>query len=151
MHIPLDLQQYALVEKVENGKRFCFDPLRKKWLSAGPEELVRQQFISFLVNELKYPRGLIKVEHPLTFNKLSHRSDIVLYNRSGKPLMIVECKAPNVPITQDTMNQASRYNITLHVKYLAVTNGLQTFCCEVDYENGKTIYMSSFSAVLSDL
>lgn len=151
MHIPLDLQRYALVEKVENGKRFCFDALRKKWVSAGPEECVRQQFVSFLVSELKYPRGLIKVEHPLTFNKLSHRSDIVLYNRCGKPLMIVECKAPDVPITQATMNQASRYNITLQVKYLAVTNGVQTFCSKVNYENGEAVFLTSFNAVLADL
>lgn len=151
MHIPLDLQRHALVEKIENGKRLCFDPLRKKWVNAGPEESVRQQFISFLVNELKFPRSLIKVEHPLSYNKLSHRSDIVLYNRLGKPLMIVECKAPGVPVTQATMDQASRYNITLHVKYLAVTNGLQTFCCEVNYENVHATFLDSFNAVLSDL
>ena len=144
MHIPLDLQRFALVERTENGKRHCFDPLRKKWLVAGPEECVRQQFVSFLLNELKYPRGLIKVEHPLTFNGLKHRSDIVLYSRTGKPLMIVECKSPLVPITQTTMDQAARYNITLRVQYLAVTNGLQTFCCSIDYETNAITFLPDF-------
>ena len=144
MHIPLDLHRFALVEKTENGKRHCFDPLRKKWLVAGPEECVRQQFLLFLLNDVDYPRGLVKVEHPLTFNGLNHRSDIVLYNRSGRPIMIVECKAPGVPITQATMDQAARYNITLRVQFLAVTNGIHTFCCSIDYDNGVVTFLPDF-------
>ena len=74
------------------------------------------------------------IETGLKYNRLQKRSDVVIYNTSGKPFVIVECKAPEVKVTQDTFDQIAQYNFTLKVKYLIVTNGINHFCCEMDYE-----------------
>ena len=110
--IKLNLPAFDCVVKKEEGKFFILDIIRKKYLVLTPEEWVRQHFVNYLVTELKYPKALIKIEGGLTFNKLSKRSDIVVFNRNGEPWMIVECKSPNQKINQSTMRQASVYNHT---------------------------------------
>jgi type I site-specific restriction endonuclease len=132
--IPLNLPPCEFRFKKENGKTFIFDTFRKKFILLTPEEWVRQHFLQFLVTEKKYPASRMALEYPLRYNTLSKRGDIVFFAKSGHPELIVECKAPSVKVTQDTFDQAARYNFVLKVRYLIITNGLAHFCCEMDYE-----------------
>ena len=122
-------------------KTHIFDEVRKKYLLLTPEEWVRQNFIHYLNKEKKYPLGLMGVEQMVKYDSLKTRADIVIYNLEGKPNVIVECKAPEVKITQDTFNQIAKYNSQLKVKYLIVTNGMKHFCCQMDYENNKITFL----------
>jgi len=122
-------------------KTHIFDEVRKKYLLLNPEEWVRQNFIHYLNKEKKYPLGLMGVEQMVKYNSLKTRADIVIYNLEGKPNVIVECKSPEVKITQDTFNQIAKYNSQLKVKYLIVTNGMKHFCCQMDYVNNKITFL----------
>ncbi len=132
--IPLHLPSFPfkLIEK--EGKFFVFDQLRKKEILLTPEEWVRQHFVQFLINQKKYPKSLISLEKGLQLNELKKRTDILVYNSDGVPLVLVECKAPSVKITQDVFDQVARYNMKYRVKFLVVTNGLEHYYCEMDYE-----------------
>ena len=121
--------------KIVNETTQIFDEVRKKYLKLTPEEWVRQNFIQYLNKEKKYPMGLMGGEKMVKYNNLKTRADIVLYTADGKPNMIVECKAPNVKNTQDAFNQIAKYNFKLQVPLLVVTNGMQHFCCQMNYEN----------------
>lgn len=132
--IPLNLPQYPFRLKQEDNTRYIFDGVRKKFLVLTPEEWVRQHFVQFLIQEKKYPRTLIKLEGGLKLNSLQKRSDILLFNKSGEKIILVECKAPSVKITQATFDQVARYNFVHRVKHLVVTNGLSHFCAEIDFE-----------------
>ena len=125
------------LQKAE-GKVWIFDGIRKKYVVLTPEEWVRQHFVHYLISAKKYPRSLIRVEGGLVYNDLQRRSDLVVYDRQGNPWMIVECKAPTMPVSASTLSQASAYNTTLRAKYLCVTNGLVHFCAEIDWDERKT-------------
>lgn len=112
-----------------------FDPLRKKHLVLTPEEWVRQHFVNYLIVELHYPKSLIKLEGGLSYNQLQKRSDIVVFDREAKPWMVIECKAPDVVLNNETLRQASTYNATLRAKYLVVTNGLGHFFFSTDWSS----------------
>ncbi len=112
------------------------DPVRRKWVALTPEEWVRQQVIHYLHHQLGYPLEVMQVEGSIKVNNMSRRCDIVVYATSGLPRMIVECKAPEVPLTQKTIDQACRYNTVLQVPLLMITNGKQTSVLEVDFEKG---------------
>lgn len=116
-----------------NGRREVFDPVRKRFVALTPEEWVRQQMIIFLHEQRQYPLELMQVEGAITLNGLTKRCDIVLYGRDAYPQMIVECKKPDVPINQKVLDQASRYNLTLRVPYLCLTNGRQLVVLKVDF------------------
>jgi hypothetical protein len=131
----LNLPPYPFKLKEENDKVYLFDEIRKKYLFLTPEEWVRQHFIQFLIKEKKFPKGLIKIEGGLKLNSLARRSDILVHDQSGKPFLLVECKSTSIKITQKTFDQIARYNMIHKVKYLAVTNGLLHFFCEMDYLN----------------
>jgi predicted type IV restriction endonuclease len=137
----LMLPNVALKTKSVEGTIQVFDVIRKKYFVLTSEEWVRQHFIHYLNNEKNYPMGLMGVEKMIKYNALKTRADIVLYTREGKAKMIVECKAPNIKITQDTFNQIAKYNFKLKVEYLVVTNGIQHFCCRMDYENNKITFL----------
>ena len=142
MNMPkLNLPNVVLKTKLVEGTTQVFDAVRKKYLILTPEEWVRQHFIHYLNSEKKYPLGLMGVEKMVKYNKQSTRADIVLYTTEGKPNMIVECKAPKVKITQDAFNQIAKYNFKLRVDFLVVTNGIQHFCCAMDYENSKITFL----------
>lgn len=130
----LNLPTYSFKIKSELQRKLIFDSIRKKYVVLTPEEWVRQNFIQYLVNEKSYPSSLIAVEKKVDINLLPQRSDIVLYNNMAQPIMIVECKSAKIKITQDVFNQIARYNMKLRVPFLVVTNGLQHFCCYMDYE-----------------
>lgn len=127
--------------KSEGEKTYIFDVVRKKYLLLTPEEWVRQNFIHYLNKEKKYPLGLMGVEQMVKYNSLKTRADIVMYNTEGKANIIVECKAPDVKITQDTFNQIAKYNSQLKVKYLLVTNGMNHYCCEMNYEKNEIVFL----------
>lgn len=131
----LNLPVYEFRIKTEERKQFIFDIARRKYVTLTPEEWVRQHIIHYLTKEKKYPCQLIAVETSIKVNKLEKRCDIVLFDNTGKPLIIVECKAPSVKISQGTFNQIASYNLKLRVNYLLVTNGLNHFCCEMDYKS----------------
>lgn len=122
---------------IDDGKTKVFDPIRKIYCALTPEEEVRQKTLYYLVEIKKYPAGLIAVEYSIKVNNLPKRCDIVVFNKSGLPEMIVECKAESVPITQKVLDQAIRYFSGLNVNYLLLTNGKTMFCYRIDIENKK--------------
>ncbi len=132
----LNLPEYQLAVRALGVKKEVFDKIRKKYVALTPEEWVRQNFISFLVKEKGYPASLISVETELKLFKVKKRTDVLVFQNTGKPLMIVECKAAKVKIDQEVFDQIARYNMALKVNYLIVTNGLKHYCCYLDYENG---------------
>ena len=137
----LNLPKVALKTKSVEGTIQVFDVIRKKYFVLTPEEWVRQHFIHYLNNEKNYPMGLMGVEKMVKYNALKTRADIVLYTTEGKAKMIVECKAPNVKITQDTFNQIAKYNSQLKVKYLVVTNGMKHYCCKMEYNTNEIEFL----------
>ena len=142
----LNLPNAALKTKLVEGTTQVFDAVRKKYLVLTPEEWVRQHFIHYLNKEKNYPLGLMGVEQMVKYNTMQTRADIVLYTADGKPNVIVECKSPKVKITQDAFNQIAKYNFKLKVDFLVVTNGLQHFCCAMDYENNKITFLEAVPA-----
>lgn len=138
----LNLPTYSFNIKFQEQRKYIFDTLRKKYVLLTPEEWVRQNFLKFLVEEKKYPASLISVEMEFKLNTLSKRCDAVIFNRDGRPLLIVECKATSVKIDQKAFEQIARYNMNLKVDFLIVTNGLQHFCCKIDFENQGFVFLN---------
>ena len=118
-----------------DNRREVLDPVRRRWVALTPEEEVRQQTIRMLHDRYGYPLELMQVEGAITVNGLSRRCDIVVYTPMGQPLIIVECKRPDVPITQRVCDQACRYNTVLQVPLLLLTNSRQQVVAEVDFEH----------------
>jgi hypothetical protein len=143
---PLNLPTYKFRIKSSENKHFIFDIIRKKYMVLTPEEWVRQHFIHYLIEEKKYPISLIAVEKKLTINKLTKRTDILVFNNKGLPNIIVECKAPSVKITQETFDQIARYNLKLEANYLITTNGLEHFYCKMDTKNEQYIFLKNLPA-----
>lgn len=118
-----------------------FDIVRKKHVAATPEERVRQLFLRYLIEQKNFPRAWLAVEASLSVNRLLKRCDILVY-KEGVPVMIAECKSPLVKIDQSVLEQAARYNLTLKVPYLVVTNGLITLCSRVDLQKGTVEFLN---------
>lgn len=121
--------------KHENNKAHIFDEVRKKWLALSPEEWVRQHLINFLIHYKNVPASLISIEKEINLNATRKRYDVVVYDKQMKPLILIECKAPDIIIDQSTLEQALRYNLILGVNYLLITNGLKDYVIKA--ENGK--------------
>lgn len=132
---PLNLPPYPFRITEREGRLYIFDEIRKKELVLTPEEWVRQHFVQFIVQERHYPKTLIKLEGGLKLNTLQRRTDITVFNPAGEKVLLAECKAPSVNITQKVFDQIARYNIVHQVSLLAVTNGLQHYYCRIDNEN----------------
>jgi hypothetical protein len=111
-----------------------FDAIRKKYVALTPEEWVRQHIVRYLTEELAYPPSLISIERSLRYNGMLRRTDVVIYTSAGNPVLLIECKAPGIKITEEVFGQIARYNMTLRVPYLAVTNGMQHYCCRISPE-----------------
>lgn len=140
---PLNLPTYKFRIKSNENKFAIFDMIRKKYVVLTPEEWVRQHFIRYLIEEKNYPISLIAVEKKLTINNLTKRTDILVFNTEGTPEIIVECKAPNVKITQDSFDQIARYNLKLNANYLIVSNGLNHFFCKMDVKNERYVFLEN--------
>lgn len=132
----LNLPKFQFKVKETEKGRAIWDEFRKKYVILTPEEWVRQHFLKFLNVHLGYPKSLLKTEFEIRYNKLKKRPDIVAYDNQGHPLIVVECKAPEVKISNDTFQQAAIYNQTLKARYLVITNGLDHFCCEQELKTG---------------
>lgn len=126
--------QSQLKFKVEQGKRFISCIIRNKYLVLTPEELVRQLILIYLIINRQYPKNKIAVEKQLIINNRKKRFDILVMDNEIKPLVLIECKAPNVAISQMTFNQAAQYNLALNAKLFIITNGNTTYCCSINYE-----------------
>ncbi len=120
----------------KSGKTYVFDPLRHKYIVLQPEEMIRQLFVQYLLKELKIPKKHIAVERQLLINNKKYRFDILVFNKNGKPDMIVECKSHKVNLTSNTALQISKYNIALQAEYLCLTNGKKTFFYKIDFNTG---------------
>ena len=131
--LALNLPSFAVKMQQRNGKNVIFDPLRKKYVALTPEEWVRQHFIHYLTDYKGYPKGLLANEVQLTLNGTKKRCDTVLFNKDLNARLIVEYKAPSVEITQAVFDQITRYNMVLKVDYLIVSNGINHYCCKIDY------------------
>jgi len=137
----LNFPHYSFRLKASENKTLIFDIVRKKYMVLTPEEWVRQHVIHFLHFEKNYPLSLMAVEKQVKINSLTRRTDIVIYNRKGKPHIIVECKAPSVAISQATFDQIARYNLELEAQFLMVTNGLHHYHCMMDHENKTYLFL----------
>ena len=125
-----------------SGKKQIFDPVRKKYVYLTKEEWVRQNIIQFLIKEKFYPVSLIRVEFNLKFNTLSKRADIVCFDNNGSVMLLVECKSPEIQLNQNVFDQIAIYNLSFKSKFLLVTNGLNYFCCEMNYSLKKYSFLS---------
>ncbi len=137
----LNLPKYGIKIANENGHLTIFDVLRRKYVALTPEEWVRQHFVHYLIGHKGYPQTLMANEIQLVIGNKKLRCDSVLYDRSLKPRMIIEYKAPTVNITQKVFDQITVYNMLLHVDYLVVSNGIKHYCCQMDYDNQKYLFL----------
>lgn len=137
----LNFPSYPLNIRVFKEKKQIFDRLRKKFVALTPEEWVRQHLVWYLIENLNYPEGLIKLEHSFTVNNNKVRSDIVVFSTDVKPLLLAECKAPNIKIGNNTLQQAGMYNIVTKTKYLLVTNGIKNICCKIDFKTNNIYFI----------
>jgi hypothetical protein len=137
----LNLPQYSFRITGKEGEEMILDPIRKKYVRLTPEEWVRQNFVQYLIHEGKYPPGLLGIEVMSPYNKLKKRVDILVHNRSGAPLMIVECKSPDIRIDEKVFDQIVDYNMGYRVPYIVVTNGMVHYACKIDFEQNKFDYL----------
>jgi len=116
--------------KDKEGNEIIFDALRKKWITLTPEEWVRQNFIQYLLQEAKYPPSLIAIEKEIMLGELKKRFDVLIYNRNHQPWMMIECKSMEVSLDQKVLDQVMRYNISVPVQYMVITNGEYSYAFE---------------------
>ena len=138
---PLNFSSYNFRFKNSENKVAIFDEIRKKFIILTPEEWVRQHVVQFLLQEKKYPKSHINVEKLLKINDLKKRYDVVVFNADGSIRILIECKAPEIKIAQNTFDQIARYNLTLRAEFLMVTNGHNHYFCQMDFENEKYHFM----------
>ena len=137
----LNLPKIDVKSKLVNESIQIFDIVRKNFFVLTPEEWVRQHVIHYLIFNKKYPKGLMQIEKLIKYNNLKTRADIVALNKNADPILLVECKAPSIKIDKNAFDQIAKYNFTLKAKYLFVTNGLDHYCCEMNYITGEKFFL----------
>ena len=137
----LNFPSYTFRFKNSENKVAIFDEIRKKFVVLTPEEWVRQHVVQYLLLEKKYPKSLINVEKLVKVNGLNKRYDIVVFQPNGEIFLLIECKAPEVAISQQTFDQIARYNLKLNAQFLMVTNGLNHYFCQMDFENEQYVFL----------
>ncbi|WNM18432.1 type I restriction enzyme HsdR N-terminal domain-containing protein [Flavobacterium capsici] len=145
----LNFPAYSFRFKNSENKVSIFDPIRKKFILLTPEEWVRQHTIQFLIQEKKYPVSHINVEKLVKVNDINKRYDIVIFKPNGEILLLIECKAPEVAVTQTTFDQIARYNLILKAEYLMVTNGLNHYFCQMDFEQERYHFLQDLPNYIS--
>ena len=138
----LNLPAYDANVTERDGKRLVFDQLRRKFVALTPEEWVRQHFVHYLIDHKGYPKALLANETELRIADKRLRCDTVLFDKMMKPRMIIEYKAPTIQLQQKTFDQIAVYNLLLHADFLVVSNGLQHYCCQMDYERQAYRFLS---------
>ena len=128
--IRIEYPSHPFRMREEEGKELIFDELRKLWVRLTPEEWVRQNILQYILQNMSYPAALIAVEKELKLGDLTKRFDILVYNRQHKPWLMIECKSMETPITDETVYQILRYNLSIPVRYLVVTNGSASYFFE---------------------
>ncbi len=141
MQLNFPVYDFKITDK--DGKNYIFDIIRKKNVVLTPEEWVRQHIVRFLI-ENDYPPSLISVERQITFNQLKKRFDILVYNNQAAPIMLIECKSPEVKLSQETLNQIALYNTQFKVDYLFISNGLKHLICRYDKDTNKYKAVENF-------
>ncbi|MDN3686966.1 type I restriction enzyme HsdR N-terminal domain-containing protein [Cyclobacterium jeungdonense] len=136
------------IRKEANGKPYIFDPLRRKFLLLTPEEWVRVHLVHYLTTYLNYPRSLISLERGLTYNSLSKRYDVLVRDRTGNAFFLIECKAPEVSLTQKTVEQVSIYNQKIQAAFLGISNGNRHICMQRDIHSGNYVQIDFFPEFL---
>jgi len=131
------VKTYTLKKRNNAGHEEIFDPTRRKWVALTPEEMVRQTFVLFLLNERQIPISHISIEKVIMVNGMKQRYDLVVFDAVGKPWMVIECKAPHIKLTQDVVAQAGRYNKVLRAPILGVTNGQENIFFSIDFDTEK--------------
>jgi hypothetical protein len=140
----LNLPYYKFrIVQIEKNKSIIFDPIRKKEALLTPEEWVRQNIVRFLVEDRDFPQSLISIESGLIINRLSRRYDVLVYDRNGNTLVLIECKAPKININQDTFDQIIAYNHKMLAPYLLVTNGLKHYFCKHEIKLNQYIFLEN--------
>jgi len=143
---PLNFPSYEFkIARIDEMLKI-FDVVRKKYVHLSPEEWVRQHAVHYIIHDLGYPRSMIRTEAGLKFNRMTKRSDIVVYANTGDVFMLIECKAPTVKINQKVFDQLSTYNQFYHSKYLALTNGLEHKLAVINYELKSYEFLDGFPA-----
>ena len=137
----LQFPSYSFRFKNSENKIAIFDEIRKKFILLIPEEWVRQHVVQYLIQDKNYPKSYINIEKLIKVNELNKRYDIVVYQPNGELFLLIECKAPEVKISQQTFDQIARYNLVLNAKYLMVSNGLNHYFCKIDFENEKYVFL----------
>jgi len=137
----LNFPNYSFRFKNSENKVAIFDEIRKKFVVLTPEEWVRQHVVQYLLVEKKYPKSLINVEKLVKVNGINKRYDIVVFQPNGEIFLLIECKAPEVSISQQTFDQIARYNLKLNAQFLMVTNGLNHYFCQMDFENEQYVFL----------
>lgn len=145
----LNLPAFDAKIAMRGGKSVIFDVIRRQYVALTPEEWVRQHFVHFLMKYKNYPSALLANEVQIMLNGTKKRCDTVLYRRDLTARMIIEYKAPDISITQAVFDQITRYNMVLKVDYLIVSNGLQHYCCKMDYTDNKYIFLPDIPDYLS--
>lgn len=138
----LNLPEYSFRIIERDGKRMILDVLRRKYVRLTPEEWVRQNFVQYLIQEGHYPSGLIGIEVPAPFNRLKKRVDILVHDRSGRPLMIVECKSYDLSLDDAVFEQIATYNMKYNVPFLVVTNGMHHYACRLGAGSARPVYLN---------
>jgi len=149
----LNLPTYPFNIKSEGGRNLILDLIRRKYVALTPEEWVRQNFIQYLNKEKSYPLSLMSVETGFVLYEVNKRSDILIHNRQGNAIALVECKAPEVKITRDAFEQIVRYNLKYELNILMVTNGLQHYCSRVNHIDHSFEFLKevpNFDQLISD-
>lgn len=137
----LNFNNYTFRFKNSENKVAIFDEIRKKFIILTPEEWVRQHVVRFLLEEKKYPKSYVNVEKIVKINGLTKRYDIVVFQPDGSIFLLVECKAPGITISQNTFDQIARYNMSLNAVHMMVTNGLNHYFCQMDYQQEKYFFL----------
>jgi len=138
--LQLNLPEYNFRIKKQDNKLSIFDSQRKRYVSLTPEEWVRQHHIRFLIESKGYPAALLAIEKQLNMNGMKKRCDAILYDQNANPILIIELKAPNVPISQATFDQVAVYNAKLMVSFFMISNGIEHYCCKVNSETARYEY-----------
>ncbi|WP_264520988.1 type I restriction enzyme HsdR N-terminal domain-containing protein [Flavobacterium sp. N1994] len=146
----LNFPSYSFRFKNSENKVAIFDEIRKKFILLTPEEWVRQHTVQFLLQDKNYPKSYLNVEKLIKVNDLKKRYDVVVFQPDGGIYLLIECKAPEVKITQDTFDQIARYNLTLKATYLMVTNGLNHYFCQMDFEKETYIFLKELPNFSND-
>lgn len=143
--IELDLMAYKEDLRISEraGKRSIYDPIRRRHFIVQPEELVRQLFLQYLLQAKQYDKNRIAVEKGITINGRLKRFDVFIYRKDMSPFMLVECKAPNIKLSEATFRQAAWYNFELKADFLVITNGINSYCCAIDHAEKSYTYLSS--------